>query len=677
MSDKNITALNGIGEKRAQLFNKLGVFSVDDLLYNYPRDYVDMSSPYSPADAPFGEPCAVRATVIKPVVETRIRKGMTLYKFTAGADGAALKVTVFNNRFIKDKIKVGEEYIFYGSVAGRLYDREMSSPDILDSGKSYIRPIYHATAGLPSYIIENAVRQALSEADTLPDPIPLSVREKYRLPGIADAIKAIHFPENMNQLKSARRRLMFQEMLVLQCGLAYLGSAGQREAAVKLGRDYTDEFCALLPFDLTEGQKSAVADAMKDMRSGRQMNRLLQGDVGSGKTAVAACLSYSTAKNGYQSAIMAPTEILAEQHFASLSKMFDGTEVTCALLTGSTPAKQRRETLSQLKSGEIDVLIGTHAIITGDVEFGSLALVITDEQHRFGVKQRSRLVTKADAPHTLVMSATPIPRTLALLLYSDLDISVPNTVPAGRKPVETRLITSEKLPLAYDFIKRQLDKGRQAYIVCPLVEESENSDPDLKSAAEYYDELSVGEFKGYVIGLLHGKMRSKDKDAVMRRFAEGEIQLLISTTVIEVGVDVPNSTMMMIMNAERFGLSQLHQLRGRVGRGSHRSYCVLVSDSKSTTSAERLDVMCRTNNGFEISEFDLQQRGPGDFFGNRQHGLPNLRLSNMMSDCEALAFSQSVAKAILERDPRLESGENEVLRSFVKKMFSEVEGGLN
>ena len=311
------------------------------------------------------------------------------------------------------------------------------------------------------------------------------------------------------------------------------------------------------------------------------------------------------------------------------------------------------------------------------MEFGSLALVITDEQHRFGVKQRSRLVTKADAPHTLVMSATPIPRTLALLLYSDLDISVLNTVPAGRKPVETRLITSEKLPLAYDFIKRQLDKGRQAYIVCPLVEESENADPDLKSAAEYYDELSDGEFKGYVIGLLHGKMRSKDKDAVMRRFAEGEIQLLISTTVIEVGVDVPNSTMMMIMNAERFGLSQLHQLRGRVGRGSHRSYCVLVSDSKSTTSAERLDVMCRTNNGFEISEFDLQQRGPGDFFGNRQHGLPNLRLSNMMSDCEALAFSQSVAKAILERDPRLESGENEVLRSFVKKMFSEVEGGLN
>ena len=674
MSDRSITVIKGIGEKRAQLFQKLGVSTVDALLYTYPRGYLDLSKPCSPADAPFGQPCALRATVATPVHEARIRRGMTLYRFTAREDGVSVKITLFNNRFAAQKIRENEEYIFYGTVTGGFLNKEMASPEILPVDKAYIRPIYHATAGLPSYVIENAVRQALVYADELSDPLPEGLRKQYHLPGIAEAICAIHFPESGAQLQKARRRLLFEELLTLQCGLQSMGTRNRSAEAVRLPDDLSEEFAEHLPFPLTGAQRRAIREAMADLQSGRQMNRLLQGDVGSGKTAVAACLCYNMAKQGHQAALMAPTEILAEQHFRSLSRLFEGTGIRVALLTGSTGAKERRETVAALADGNIGLLIGTHAILEDSVTFADLGLVITDEQHRFGVNQRKALSRKSGAPHTLVMSATPIPRTLALILYGDLDVSVLDELPSGRQPVQTRAITSEQRDVAYAFIRKQLDKGRQAYIVCPLVEESES---DMASAMAYYDTLKSKVFAQYEVGLLHGRMKGKDKDAVMRRFADGEIRILVTTTVVEVGVDVPNATVMMVENADRFGLSQLHQLRGRVGRGGHKSFCILLSDSQSETARQRLQVMCNTNDGFAIAEADLAARGPGDFFGDRQHGLPTLHLADLMKDCEALTFAQSVAKQILDQDPTLSRPENLPLKEHVDAMFREFRGGLN
>lgn len=674
MTVRNITTLKGIGEKRAQLFSKLGVADVDALLYFFPRDYLDLSAPCSPIDAPFGEVCAVRATVATPVKEAKIRKGMTLYRFNAVEDGITLKITLFNNPYLAKKIKENQEYIFYGTITGGLLTREMSSPDILTVDKAYIRPIYPATAGLPSYQIESTVRQALEFADEIEDPIPLYIRRRYNLMPIATALRNIHFPESLAMLRTARRRLMFQEMLMLQCGLQSIGSRNKSTDSVVLGKDFSKEFSEHLPFSMTDAQHRAAKQAVTDMQSGRQMNRLLQGDVGSGKTAVAASLCYTVCKNGHQAALMAPTEILAEQHLESLRALFEGTGINIALLTGSTPHKKRQQILAALESGEINLLVGTHAIIEDSVVFSDLALVITDEQHRFGVKQRSALARKSQAPHILVMSATPIPRTLALIVYGDLAISVLDELPKGRQPIDTRLITTEKRPLAFDFIKKQLDKGRQAYVVCPLIE---GNDSDLVPVLEYFEKLQKDTFKDYRLGLLHGRMKSKEKEAVMRGFSSGEVQLLVSTTVVEVGVDVPNATVMMIENADRFGLSQLHQLRGRVGRGSFRSYCILVSDAQNDTSLERLKVLCDTNDGFEIAEADLKSRGPGDFFGNRQHGLPTLRLTDMINDRDALIFTQQVAREILDADPDLSNVENLPLHNAIKKMFEEFKGGLN
>lgn len=674
LTERKLTTLKGIGEKRARLFQKLGVADVDALLYFFPRDYVDLSHPCSPAEAPVSAPCAVRATVATPVSEARIRKGMTLYRFVAVEDAVAMRVTLFNNRFLAQKIKENEEYIFYGTVTGGLRMREMASPDILPADRAYIRPIYPATAGLPSYQIEAAVREALAFVDSMEDPIPSSIRERYHLMPLSAALKAVHFPESMSQLHTARRRMLFQELLMLQCGLQYMGRRSQNTGAVVIGEDKSGEFAARLPFAMTSAQERAVSEAMADMQSGRQMNRLLQGDVGSGKTAVAACLCYTVCKNGHQAALMAPTEILAEQHLRSLSGLFEGAQIRTALLTGATPAGKRREILAALANGDIDVLVGTHAILEDAVTFSDLALVITDEQHRFGVRQRTALARKSDAPHTLVMSATPIPRTLALIAYGDLDISVLDELPKGRQPVETRLISSQKHEAAYDFIQQQLDQGRQAYIICPLVEET---DLDMVAAEEYYEKLQHQVFRRYRLGLLHGRMKSGEKDCVMRSFADGDIQLLVSTTVVEIGVDVPNATVIMVENADRFGLSQLHQLRGRVGRGQHRSYCILVSDSHNETSQERLRTLCRVHDGFEIAECDLKSRGPGDFFGNRQHGLPALRLADMIRDREALVFAQQTAKEILAADPALSEEENRPLRNSVQKMFEEFKGGLN
>ncbi len=671
MVSLKLTDIKGVGDKRAQLFKKLGVGDVNALLHYYPRNYLDLSSPCSPADAPFGEPCAVMAEVITPAVEHRVRKGMTIYKFTAAADGTALKVTLFNQKYAAAKIHTGEKYIFYGTVAGNLYNREMASPEIIKSASAYIRPIYHACDGLPSSVIEATVKNALSLCDYVEDPIPQYIIEKYKLMSISSALKEIHFPTSMEALATARRRFMFQELLLLQCGICSMDKQDKTICKSDI-HNYSAEFEELLPFTLTNAQKRGISEAISDMMSDTPMNRLLQGDVGSGKTAVAASLCYSAIKSGYQAALMAPTEILAEQHYKSLCNLFKGTDINIGILTGSTPKKAQFAQL--IDNGDIDLVIGTHALIEDKITFKNLKLVITDEQHRFGVNQRSKLIAKGNSPSILVMSATPIPRTLALMIYGDLDISVLDELPPGRIAIKTKHVGSQAKPKVYDFIKSQISTGRQAYIVCPLVDDNES---DLISATEYCDNLSKSVFKDFNLGLLHGKMTSKEKERVMRHFADGDIDILVSTTVIEVGVDVPNASIMMIENAERFGLSQLHQLRGRVGRGKHKSFCILVSDTTNEISLGRIDIMCETNDGFKIAEYDLKSRGPGDFFGQRQHGLPPLKLADFITDYKAVAFSQEVAKSICESDPLLENSEHKSLKRAIIRLFDTVGGVLN
>lgn len=671
MSYNNLTYLKGVGEKRAQLFEKLGVFDINALFYYYPRSYTDLSNPVSPADAPYNTPCAVIAEVVSPPVEHRIRKGMTLYKFVASNDGTALYVTLFNQKFLAEKIKTGHTYIFYGNVGGNLYNKEMTSPEIFTADKTYIRPTYPACEGLSSNVIEATVKLALNSGYMPDDPIPANICEKYNLMPLRDALKNIHFPKNNDALNSARRRLMFQELLLLQCGICYMNQKDSSATAVPI-KDYSAEFEALLPYTLTGAQKRSIDEALKDMASGKPMNRLLQGDVGSGKTAVAAALCFCTVKSGYQAALMAPTEILAEQHYNSLKKTLEKTGINVGLITGSTKGKDKL--YESLRRGEIDLIIGTHALIQGDVEFDNLQLVITDEQHRFGVEQRKKLIQKSHSPNTLVMSATPIPRTLALMIYGDLDISILDELPPGRQPIQTRWVKSEIKPQVFDFLKKLLEKGKQGYIVCPLVEENES---DLTPATEYCEQLRNGYLKGYNVGLLHGRMKAKEKEAVMQAFASGECDVLVSTTVIEVGVDVPNATMMIVENAERFGLSQLHQLRGRVGRGSAKSYCVLISDAQSEISTGRLNIMCETADGFKIAEYDLKARGPGDFFGRRQHGLPALKLADFISDYKAVAFAQQIAKQICDDDPSLSKAENAKLEKEVVRLFESTNSVFN
>ena len=671
MSYNNLTYLKGVGEKRARLFEKLGVSNINALFYYYPRSYTDLSLPISPADAPYNTPCAVIAEVVSPPVEHRIRKGMTLYKFVASNDGTALYVTLFNQKFLAEKIRTGQAYIFYGNVGGNLYNKEMASPEIYTADKTYIRPTYPACEGLPSSAIEKTVHSAIMSGYFPDDPIPVYVREKYNLMSLKDALINIHFPKSNELLNSARRRLMFQELLLLQCGICYMNQKDTTAKARPIN-DYSAEFEALLPYTLTNAQKRSIAEAMSDMQSGKPMNRLLQGDVGSGKTAVAASLCFSTVKSGFQAALMAPTEILAEQHFKSFKKMFESTGISLALITSSTKGKDKL--YESLKRGEIDLVIGTHAIIQDNVEFDNLQLVITDEQHRFGVEQRKKLIQKSHSPNTLVMSATPIPRTLALMIYGDLDISILDELPPGRQPVQTRWVKSEIKPQVFDFLKKLLQKGKQAYIVCPLVEEN---DSDLTPATEYCEQLKNGYLKGYNVGLLHGRMKSQEKEGIMQAFSSGECDVLVSTTVIEVGVDVPNATMMIVENAERFGLSQLHQLRGRVGRGSAKSYCVLISDAQNEVSAGRLNIMCETTDGFKIAEYDLKSRGPGDFFGRRQHGLPALKLADFISDYKAVAFAQQIAKQICDDDPTLSKPENSKLKNEVIHLFESTNSVFN
>ncbi len=667
--ERDIQTLKGVGEKRAGLFRKLGAPTIGALLRIYPRAYEDLSHPYPIKEAPLNEPCAIRATVSAPVKEVRIRSGMMLSKVTVTDGLTDMELTYFNNPYIKSMLKEDEEYIFYGKVNANFLKREMSVPEFIKAEDCLpVRPVYRQTEGLSSKMMGNAVLNAFSLLpDIIRDPIPQEIRQDYELCHLRFALKNIHFPKNMESVEIARKRLIFEELLVLQLGLLRLKGRSREKSDYVLSCDRSEEFFALLPFQPTKAQRRAVKEATADMMGGCPMNRLIQGDVGSGKTAVAAALCYSCIKGGMQAALMAPTEILARQHYESLSQLLTGTGIKTALLTGSMPAVKKHASLKALQCGEIQLMIGTHALLSEGVSFQRLGLVITDEQHRFGVAQRTALMQKGDHPHMLVMSATPIPRTLALMLYGDLDISVLDELPPGRQKIETYAVSSDKRHRALNYVKKHLNAGRQCYMICPMIDEGVN---DMASVIQYAEQLKKEWLPGYSVGILHGKMKPKEKEAVMFEFSQGRLCVLVSTTVVEVGVDVPNAVIMLIENAERYGLSQLHQLRGRVGRGSAKSTCILISDAQNEEAVTRLNTMCETGDGFRIAEMDLKLRGPGDFFGNKQHGLPDLKIADMMNDIDVLRQAQEVARSIIDQDPALTEPEHHGLRAEVGQLFA-------
>lgn len=668
----DIRFLKGVGEKRAELLRKKGIDTVGALLRFYPRAYLDWQNITPISECHEGENVCVRAEITSPVKTINIRRGMTLYKFSAADDSGVIEVTLFNRKYLAENLREGRSYLFYGKLGYGITLRQMSSPEIMPAEYMGIEPVYAASEGLSSKTIEKIMKNALVYTDSMQDAIPDGIRKKNGLCDFKTALKSIHFPLERQALESAKRRLVFEELFVLQTGLLFLKRRRRALAGCTVKENLLDEFKKTLSFKLTGAQERVINECLTDMMSPRPMNRLVQGDVGSGKTAVAAALMYISAGNGFQSALMAPTELLAEQHFKTLCKITENSGIKCALLTGSLTKKQKDEVKAGLKSGEIKVAVGTHALLTDDVEFESLGLVVTDEQHRFGVGQRGRLSSKGNNPHTLVMSATPIPRTLGLIIYGDLDISIIDEYPAGRQKIATYCVDSSYNARVYNYIKKFIAEGRQAYIVCPLVDENEAL--GIKSASEYYEELSENQFKGYTVGLLHGKMKPKDKESVMRRFAAGEIQLLISTTVIEVGIDVPNAALMVIENAERFGLSQLHQLRGRIGRGEYSSACILISDVKSGDTKRRLDVIKNNTDGFKIADEDLKLRGPGDFLGSRQHGLPDMKIADIFADRETLHSAGKEAEELLRRDPMLHDAENAGLRSEITELFRRLNG---
>ena len=676
----SVQYIKGIGEKKAQLFSRLGISTVYDLLYHLPRDIEDRTVIKNICDLFDRETVCVKARMVQGVRSFKGGGGVRITQ-TAFSDGTGmLKVTWFNAPYISKGLKMGEEYILFGTIGVRGNYFEMVNPvfetENKNGGKTgKIFPVYPSTAGLSQNTIRDAVKTALNSLSEFPrDIIPEKVLKEKGLMEIRDALLSIHFPEDAESFYAARERLSFEEMLVMQTGIIRTKDARKDYKAVKIDNvKCIKTFAESLPFDLTDAQKRCINEISADLKKSEPMNRLVQGDVGSGKTMVAAAAIFAVANSGYQSALMAPTEILAKQHYATFKKVFDKFGIEIALLIGGQGAKERREELQKIKDGNAKVIIGTHALISDNVEFNSLALAITDEQHRFGVKQRAFLNEKGENVHTLVMTATPIPRTLSLILYGDLDISVIDELPPGRKPIETFGVTEKHRERVYEFVRKNVKEGRQAYMICPLVEESEAL--NAKSAMEYADKLRREVFPELKIEVLHGRLKSKEKDEIMEAFSGGMIDILVSTTVVEVGVDVPNATVMVIENSERFGLSQLHQLRGRIGRGVHSSYCILFNSSGGEVAKERVRVMCETTDGFKISEYDLKLRGPGEVFGVRQHGLPELKVSNIYTDMDILKDAQETAVKIVREDRNLSLEENQELKNAIIRKF-ESAGGI-
>lgn len=666
-----ISRFKGIGTKRAESLAKLGIQTPYDLLYHIPRSYLDYSHPIPVAAAQPGEECVVRVQIVHKFPAQYIRKGMTIFKATATDGVSDLTVVIYNNRYGFEALRIGETYRMAGKMQGNLLRREISAPRILpDNAKELIYPSYPLTNGISALVLVRAIKQAMELLHANPfDWMPESMRKEHQLLPLPTALEQIHFPSNFTAMEAARRRLAFDELLQLQLGMLLRRANNRTRSAYPMSTE-TDlhPFYAALPFEMTQGQRQAVTEITQDMCGDTPMNRLLQGDVGSGKTVVAAAACYFAVQNGMQCALMAPTEILAAQHCHTLKQFLEPLGVSVGLLTGSLRAKEKQKVYDELANGTLHLIVGTHAIFQRQVQFQRLGLVITDEQHRFGVAQRTTLADKGGCPHKLVMSATPIPRTLALMIYGDLDISILKELPRGRLPVRTFAVTGKLRERAYGFIREQLQLGYQGYIVCPMIDDRDES--ELQAVSSYAESIQHGAFSDYRVGLLHGRMKAAEKERVMNAFRNHELDLLVSTTVIEVGVDVPNATILLIENAERFGLSQLHQLRGRVGRGSSQSHCILMTDHVTEECRTRMQIMSRTNDGFQIAEADLQLRGPGDFFGERQHGLPPLQIADLSHDTQLLHEVQKTAKALLCKDPTLSRPEHSSLKLEVLRLFN-------
>lgn len=679
----DVRYLKGIGQQRAEALSKLGIVTLRDLISFFPRTYEDRTKITPIAALLPGEAACVNAIIADEPTLSRIRRGMELVKFRIVDDSGSIDVTYFNQSYIRQQLNKGQAYIFYGRVTIEGHRRMMSNPifEPINANTSLtgrIVPIYKLTSGISQKVLIAAVRRGLDECSgTVPDVLPDTTAEKAKLCNASYAYENIHFPTDLGALELARRRLIYEELFVLSCALARMRNTRIEQSGIVVSAPRLERFYSHLPFELTNAQKRAITDCAKDMSSGIAMSRLVQGDVGSGKTMVAAACIWCVYEGGLQSAFMAPTEILANQHYKTLSDLLSPLNIKVVKLIGSMTAKQKRDVLSLIKEGEADLVVGTHALLSENVEFHNLALVITDEQHRFGVNQRAALKAKGQSPHTLVMSATPIPRTLALIIYGDLDVSIIDELPPSRQKVDTFAVGEEKRERINSFIHKQITEGRQVFIVCPAIDENEERPQELKSAKEYSAELQEKVFPDLRVGCIHGKMKPVDKDKTMKSFLNGEINILVSTTVIEVGVDVPNASLIIIENAERFGLSQLHQLRGRVGRGVHKSYCVLFSDSDNELSKARLKVLEQHSDGFKISEEDLKLRGPGDFFGSRQHGLPEMHIADLCTDLRVLHDAQEAAKELLKSDPELMSSENSKLRKRIDELFAANEGTLN
>ena len=675
--DTPVRYLKGVGPKTAERFEKLGILTLSDLLCHYPRRYLDFSKPYSIAEAPADTECVVKAEVFAKPGGRILPGGRRMERITAGDDVSSLEITWFNNPYAAQKLELGQKYYFQGIVTGGMLRRQMVNPQVRTDAQVKSSPfeaVYPQTEGLTSSAIAKCVRQLLPHAELLPDPLPSEMLKKYRLLSKADAVRAIHCPATEEEAFAARRRLIYEELLVLQLGIGRMKNHGAASTGAPMKKADASPFWESLPFSPTGAQRRAVEEILTDMSGETSMNRLLQGDVGSGKTLVAAAAIWACIRAGYQAALLAPTEILASQHAENLNRLLSPFGMRVALLTGGMKAAARRTTLAAIRDDEADLIVGTHAILSEGVEFARLGLAVVDEQHRFGVRQRGLLAEKAANPHLLVMSATPIPRTLGLLMYGDLDISILDELPPGRKPVKTRCITGKKRADLYGFLDREIDSGRQVYIVCPAIEDAGGS--GLNAVKSYYEDIAKTYLPDRRVGLMHGKLKPKEKAEVMDDFKSGRLDALVSTTVIEVGVDVPNATVMVIENAERYGLSALHQLRGRVGRGAAESWCFLVSDNASESVQKRLKFLCSTSDGFAVAQYDLETRGPGDFFGSRQHGLPTLQIADLMNDTRTLHAAQSEAVALLAEDPLLERPEHALLARQVEQMFDKA-GTMN